>query len=1107
MQIFVSQNRHFLYFRKSHSASKPLQTRNWYSRVWRKKDAECKVLENSVGLSFLQTYSDEEEEVDNEEIVICSSTKSNQQKEDSNLSLSDIKDLQDKMLNQKEFKSINNIEFKTKHKDNIIDEIKLKGINDINQYNELGETQINEDYRDDKEYTPEKELLMHKIAKDEEIFNTKSNVKKMEIDFTKAEESCKKDKLKHKQDLLDVECEDKTVKARKLKKKSKKKSQSSDSDSDDEKYENKKQKKKQKSNQKETSEEESSDDQKKLKKAKKKDKKKEKTKKKLKDNRLKTKEDISADDMKREIKKKKKDKEDTEEQTENKRRNKKKQIKKQRDESESASSSDESGDNKPLKKEEYNPKRIKNKKYMEKTIVDEDIETKDTAKTCNDVKDHRPGKERTFSDTVPNDKVIEYTDLRQKLVAKSTRMKDLKSQEKSSDIKNVNIKHIYQKLLQKNRKHPEDEFEDFPLEKDTYVNKKKEPATPDTEEYLGNWEKESDAVWESEEELPPKPSLKVTSSWESDEETFERRSRNVEIRSFKDSLDLEIPLNIKPFKRRSEHVLDNDTELQILKIEGHNLSEERRLLEIEKIKVKELELRVMREVEEKVSRYSSSNIFNDDKERTPPRDLQKMKKSTRNSDATKLEIYPQKSSKNIVIDLDKIQEKAKQEISKPKRDRWDQKIVASSTPLKNLVDLTGMTPEIVTDQDDVILITSSTEKEETSAVLENEYEQFMKAVSSDVSDKIDCINIDAHMTPTKPPLLSPKDVSFIPMPNEIKPVPVPSPRLETEKISISNPLINLSLSANITLDITSKIDSPSSKCVEILSSPSTSKTEAVVSSSSVDMKPDLLKTEHTSEMSSNLQSLTQLELPKVDLKFDPPIIIQPPRPKEEDDRSELKSFSFGGMTLPTKKILLDNSNLKLGDSDDEDLMKLNKMRPMDDFKKENVVDVIPPVSKIEQIEPKRVDEKKLSELISTEDSGAYSHKRRRSRSPDVSKHIEIKQPRKEGSPKRSSSNLNIHSSPPRSNRHESPGRRRRKNSPGRRRSPRRRSPCRRSLDIKLSPIRSRRSPGRRSPGRKSPNRRSPAGTYNLNIRYFLDFSLNFILFANYPIKIKKWWCC
>ncbi|KAJ8938777.1 hypothetical protein NQ318_009132 [Aromia moschata] len=62
---------------KAQPSAKKLQSRQWYGKTWKNPDAICKILENSVGLSFLQNYSDEEEENETEEIVICSSTKEN----------------------------------------------------------------------------------------------------------------------------------------------------------------------------------------------------------------------------------------------------------------------------------------------------------------------------------------------------------------------------------------------------------------------------------------------------------------------------------------------------------------------------------------------------------------------------------------------------------------------------------------------------------------------------------------------------------------------------------------------------------------------------------------------------------------------------------------------------------------------------------------------------------------------------------------------------------------------------------------------------------------------------------------------------------------------
>lgn len=67
-------------------------------------------------------------------------------------------------------------------------------------------------------------------------------------------------------------------------------------------------------------------------------------------------------------------------------------------------------------------------------------------------------------------------------------------------------------LLENKRKRKEEEDEEeleaFPLVKDPYFgtsSKNKVSNTPDTDDYSGNWEKDSDGVWESEEELPSKP--------------------------------------------------------------------------------------------------------------------------------------------------------------------------------------------------------------------------------------------------------------------------------------------------------------------------------------------------------------------------------------------------------------------------------------------------------------------------------------------------------------------------------------------------------------------------------------------------------------------------
>lgn len=73
--------------------------------------------------------------------------------------------------------------------------------------------------------------------------------------------------------------------------------------------------------------------------------------------------------------------------------------------------------------------------------------------------------------------------------------------------------------------------------------------TPDTDEYH--------SLWESDEEVavpvPPRQSIKMNRAWESDEELFDRSQKTVNKRSTSPSYsNLEIPLNIKSFSRRTE---------------------------------------------------------------------------------------------------------------------------------------------------------------------------------------------------------------------------------------------------------------------------------------------------------------------------------------------------------------------------------------------------------------------------------------------------------------------------------------------------------------------------------------------------------------------------
>lgn len=73
--------------------------------------------------------------------------------------------------------------------------------------------------------------------------------------------------------------------------------------------------------------------------------------------------------------------------------------------------------------------------------------------------------------------------------------------------------------------------------------------TPDTDEYHSLWESDDEVAVP----IPPRQSIKMNRTWESDEELFDRSQKAVKKRSTSPSYSsLEIPLNIKTFSRRTE---------------------------------------------------------------------------------------------------------------------------------------------------------------------------------------------------------------------------------------------------------------------------------------------------------------------------------------------------------------------------------------------------------------------------------------------------------------------------------------------------------------------------------------------------------------------------
>ncbi|XP_044272752.1 titin-like [Tribolium madens] len=216
---------------------------------------------------------------------------------------------------------------------------------------------------------------------------------------------------------------------------------------------------------------------------------------------------------------------------------------------------------------------------------------------------------------------------------------------------------------QKPRKKKSRWSEDANEEKSKKDEEKSKDATPDTDEYHSHWESDDDVS-----SSVPRQSLKVNRSWESDEELFER-SHNRNKTQNDNYTNLEIPLNIKNFARRSnwdDKPLSVVDELKLLEEERKTLSEERRQLELEKQKILKLQEEVVKiDVEEK-------KIVTDDVKSCTPEQGIKVKK-------TKLDLD---------FNIDSL----------------------NSSLLSNV---------------------SSTESSFPVAVLENEYEEFIKAVSTE----------------------------------------------------------------------------------------------------------------------------------------------------------------------------------------------------------------------------------------------------------------------------------------------------------------------------------------------------------------------------------------
>lgn len=524
---------------------------------------------------------------------------------------------------------------------------------------------------------------------------------------------------------------------------------------------------------------------------------------------------------------------------------------------------------------------------------------------------------------------------------------------------------------------------------------------------LTNVKKEKDAEIQLEQN-------EKDTSWETDEELLEN------LFSKDTSLDLEIPLNIKSFHRREIKV-----EEEITIKEKQNLNET----------------------------FDVDTELNDDKN------------TKRNLDFE-------------CIDLDC-------EVETPtKKRRWDIKSSVTSTPLIKL-----QKPDEIIDLDTNNCVT-----------LENEYEEFMKAVTSTKQEsqyqsiiidsnsdssvtiidesKGNCISelslqSNSEKLASKPPV----DIAAIQIPlppvktEPIKPVPVPSPKLEAV-LERNKPLINLSLSANVTQNITlSLATSIPSFSAPITSSIDISKPSLEISAPLSDSDTTLVSMHgipfplnHTSmEMTNNVKLS-----PVTSETF---TINRLPAEDNTDANVSNQKLVFTSLSLPSKKLLVDNSKLNLDDSDNDDLDLLEEM-------KRKKLEALIEDNKREALNLKEQVKKSLDEKTVAEVKFGSSNSK-----PITSKEDSSHKSKRNATSKRNtepSSSVRRNRDSPTKRRDLSPRRRLlspRRKSP--RRSPKRRSPVRRKISPRrrrssVSPRR-RRSPSPRRKRSPSPRRhRSPS---------------------------------
>nr|CAI5843610.1 unnamed protein product [Callosobruchus analis] len=1124
--------------------AKMLKERQWFNKSWKKiGTGESKFVENSVGLSFLQNYSDDDNDGnDEEEIIICSrvitSEKSTEQVIFEDMEKTTKSERSEKMVDIGEMQDTVHVEenagITLDMSEHIPNEILPETTEQM--FSETSKKIPEKSPQKFKEGTPEvlpEEITDSQILVENEIGQTpdvrssdgfrtpelcpKSASEDRELDETRRAIEQLEDELKRKQETMKddmrhvIELDLKHVRKQKNKDgglniKSKKK------------------------------------------------KKKVKAKK-----RLSSEDDSSSVDEKKKSKKMSKGKK-LKKKSESEKPKKRAKKKKKRSVSTSDSSIDEEDEDENLKKKTSKKKKRKDTSKKNKKKL------KKSKKTDWDETDEETVDEYSDDDKTESRKLrkLEEEHISKKKGDKhaSKSIFEIVSSKDESDNKEFGIELKINKkyLMRKGDKRDVGEDDDLDPEESVTSNKSAKLFEDDFKSNKEQPEKSPYPLWESDEEVSPTKSLqKLNSSWESDEEVFVRRHYEPELesqhcvhKSFNNDScgKLEIPLNIKPYRRRETfepeidlrilmekkrkgeiNILSQSDENQIKKNEDTVLADttfddeiggQRKPLDnkqsahfedhidLENQTVSERSKRIEGKggLAEFKIHFEAEVAITDKK----PMEVENLKKSELECkisyDTGKMEVHP-KEVQHV--------EDSQFKPATPKRGRWDKResTIKVSTP-KSETDSVS-TQSIHSEKNNSSGIIDLTAN---NASLENEYEEFLKAVTSnvaedpeksmpisissmsDISDteplpvtfkKNDFIQKD--IPPVQIPIILPKDVPFIPMPTDvsvIKPVPVPSPKIEVKKplVTIDLDLIPAIQKPNVIIPPLSSVDLE----VQSMSSNTIMQTPpSAIDDTSVSNSVD---TSITNSVDINISNTTNLVVPNsADMNVDLDSIVLPPAcestsvVEEEEQKHQTaeetldeqiieeefptkppeKQFSFSGMVLTTKKLLLGKPKLHFGDSDDEE--PKTSLTKLEDIKKRNgtpkkekaAEESFTTGEKIGSDEKKAAEEKKEVEQPlkeSVKEETKVERKRSRSRSPHPSsatgKNKEIDKKR-EGSPHK-----RRRSPSPRGRRRSSPSRR--KESPRKGSSPRRRSPGRRRTPEKKKHS-SRRTPSpRRSSG-------------------------------------------